>query len=116
MQSLLKLVLALTLVAVANSQTNEQSYALAKTSASHCDVIVAGSKFEGDCCALNVTQGNGCVLNVEGGNCAVRSTPYGLSLHLMLVELTPFSLLIIIDHGTMVDVGLYVNFRRLPSR
>ena len=116
MQSLLKLVLALTLAAVANSQTNVQSFALAKTSATNCDVIVAGSTFEGDCCAMNVTQGNGCVLYVEGGNCKVRSTPYGLSLHLILVELTPFFLLIIIGQGTMVDGGPYVNGRRMPSR
>ena len=91
-KSILKLVLALTLVAVANTQTNEQSFPLSIASPTNCDVIVASSTFEGDCCALNVTQGNGCVLNVEGGNCIVRSTPYGLSLVLVLVlvELTPY--------------------------
>jgi hypothetical protein len=92
MQSLLKLVLALTLVALTNSQgTKNESYALAATSATHCGTIIEGSTFDGDCCALNVTAGQGCVLNVHGGRCIVRSTQYGLSLHLILVELTPFS-------------------------
>uniref|UniRef100_A0A7R9WV40 Uncharacterized protein n=1 Tax=Craspedostauros australis TaxID=1486917 RepID=A0A7R9WV40_9STRA len=36
-----------------------------------CTQIVDQSKFEGDCCALNVTDAGGCILNVVNGRCKV---------------------------------------------
>lgn len=37
----------------------------------NCNDIIEVSKFEGDCCSMNVTAGNGCVLNIVNGNCVI---------------------------------------------
>jgi mRNA-degrading endonuclease toxin of MazEF toxin-antitoxin module len=73
MQNLLKIALALTFVALANTQVLVEDFAMSIDSPVNCDQIIDVSKLEGDCCSLNVTAGNGCVLNVVNGNCKVRT-------------------------------------------
>ena len=55
-----------------------ESFALSIASPAHCDTIIeeGGIRFQGDCCALNVTAGMGCVLNVRGGRCKVGITMF----------------------------------------
>ena len=73
MFSPLKLLLILsTLVAVSRSQdVRVENFELADEIATNCDTVIEASRFEGDCCSLNVTQGGGCVVNIVNGRCKV---------------------------------------------
>lgn len=62
------------LISLSNSQidTRIENFELSDANANHCDDIIEVSKFDGDCCSLNVTAGQGCVLNIVNGRCKVR--------------------------------------------
>ena len=61
------------MMVVVESQTiREENFPLSSFIPVPCDSIIRVHTFEGDCCALNSTDGNGCILNVINGTCIVR--------------------------------------------
>ena len=52
---------------------------LYESTPTHCDEMLDLHKWDGTCCALNVTEGNGCILNVQDGNCHVRGQIWTLN-------------------------------------
>jgi len=48
-----------------------ENYELSESNANSCEVIIAASRFDGDCCSMNTTQANGCVLNIVNGRCKI---------------------------------------------
>ena len=69
---LLKLVVVV-LVTLSNSKNvRVENFELSIANPNSCEVIIAASRFDGDCCSMNTTQGNGCILNIVNGRCKVR--------------------------------------------